>query len=234
MSTTTENSFGARLRRAQDLATFIARFNNYAPPRFEESIEGFQVLINKMIVANEQETTILKNYNAAVTRRQDAFHHDAKSLHKLLAPIRSTVIAQYGKGSIEFSQTDAIISQIRSSKVTVRAATDNTLEMKYSYSQKSFGSTTQFFSNLITTLQTFTGYSAQPDLQLPQLTAFRDQLTVLNDAVANNFQRIKEIKENRRNLYIDLLERATRIKAYVKATYGTQSQEFLLVRGLKF
>jgi hypothetical protein len=46
MSSTTESSFGAKLRRAQDLLTYIQGFAGYTPPRTQESATGFQTLIS--------------------------------------------------------------------------------------------------------------------------------------------------------------------------------------------
>ncbi len=40
------------------------------------------------------------------------------------------------------------------------------------------------------------------------------------------------LKEDGMPAYTELKDRATRIKAYVKAAYGTQSEEYALVKGL--
>lgn len=234
MASTSETSFGARLRRAQDLATYLAGFANYSPPREEETPDGFQKLLNDITTTNTNVTTALQNYNTAVTNRYNAFRQDDLSLLKLLAPIRSIILAQYGKESIEFKQTDTIIAKIRAGKLLKTPATDTTPETKISQSESSYGSLTQFFNDLLNTLQTFRDYKpSKTELQLPQLQAFQTNLDTLNNNVATHYQKNKQNREARRTLYEELTDRAGRIKAYVKGNYGTQSQEYILIKGLK-
>ena len=235
MASTSEKSFGARLRNAQDLATYIAGFNGYNPPRTEESATSFSTLVADIVAANIAETTTKQIYNTAVVTRFNAFRTDDFSVFKMLAPIRGMVQAQYGKGSIQDNQIEAIITRIRSSKLIKVAAKDNTPESTFSTSERSYGSSTQFCSDLVSTLETFPAYnSTKTELQIPQLKAYISNLNVLNDTVASNYQKIKGIKENRRKIYEELADRALRIKSYVKANYGTQSQEYKLIKGLRF
>lgn len=234
MASKSETSFGARLRQAQDLATYIAGFANYSPPRPEETLDDFQKLLNTLVEANSNVNTALQNYNTAVTNRYKAFRQDDLSLFKLLAPIRGVILAQYGKESIEANQANTIISKIRASKLIKTPATDTTPEIKISQSEQSYGSSTQFFNDLINTLQTFRDYKpSKTELQLPQLQAFQTNLDNLNNAVATNYQKNKQTRETRRTLYEELADRAARIKAYVKGNYGTQSPEYTLIKGLK-
>jgi hypothetical protein len=192
MPSTSENSFGARLRRAQDLAAYIAGFANYSPPRPEETLDEFSNLLQKITNTNANVTTHLQNYNTAVTNRYNTFRQDDLSLFKLLAPIRSVVLAQYGKESTEFKQIDTITAKIRAGKLLKTPATETTPETKTSQSEQSYGSSTQFFSDLVSTLQTFRDYKpSKAELQLPQIQTFQTTLNTLNNEVATHYQKIK-------------------------------------------
>lgn len=234
MASQSESSFGAKLRKAQDILAFISNFQNYAPPRTEESTTGFAQLLTDIVATNTAETTQQQAYNTNVTTRFNAFRKDEGSAFKRLAPIRAAVEAQFGKKSIEFNQVDAIVKQIRASKLIKFPATTNSTEHALSQSEQSYGSTTQYFTDLVDTLGTLNNYNpSNTNIQIAELTNFKTFLNNINNKVANDFQGLKVARKSRRDLYAELADRVARIKAYVKATYGTQSQEYNLIKGFQ-
>lgn len=234
MATISEISYGARLRKAQDIHTHISNYPNYQPPRYEETPEGFQKLINDIIEANTQETQLQQDYNTTVTIRQKTFRTDPVSLFKQLPIIRGYVLAQYGKNSIEFKQVDTIISQIRNSKNIKIYAEDGTIESKISQSEQSYGSTTQYFSELITILQKLPNYQpTRTELQIDTLKNFITNINTLNNQAASTYGKLKISRDNRRQLYEQLTDRVNRIKSFVKANYGINSTEYRLIKGLR-
>lgn len=234
MSSSSENSFGARLRRAQDLATYIVRFPNYNPPRSEEMPEEFNVFLNTINQANIDIVSIRQNYNTAITMRYNLFRKDNNCLIKMLAPLRGYVLAQYGKNSIEFNQIDAIITKIRSGKVIKTLASDGTTETKVSQSEQSYGSLTQYFGELVIILQGFKDYNpSRNELQITNLQKFLANINTLNNTAAVTYQSLKTNRDARQKSYKELHDRAQRIKAYIKANYGTSSTQYNLVKGMK-
>lgn len=233
MASTSERSFGARLRHAQDLTAYLSGFVNYNPPRPEETIDSVNTLISNMVAANSEETVVQQTYNGFVTNRYETFRTNDLSLFKILSPIRNSVVAQYGKDSVQYKQIDTIIGKIRSKKLNKVINAENYTEAKVSQSEQSYGSSTQFFSDLVNTLSTFPNYNpTRPELKVAQLQVFLASLTDLNNSVAVNYQKLKAAKTVRREFYIDLAARGTRIKAYVKANYGASSSEYGLIKNL--
>lgn len=229
-----EVSYGARLRKAQDVLTHITNYNNYQPPRYEETPEGFKKILDQIITANTQETQLQQTYNTTVTIRQKTFRTDPISVFKILPLIRGYVQAQYGKNSIEFKQVDTIIIQIRNSKTIKTYAHDGTIETKISQSERSYGSTTQYFSELVTILQKLPDYQpTRTELKIDSLKEFITTINTLNNQVASTYGQLKISRDNRRQLYQQLTDRANRIKAYVKANYGLNSTEYKLIKGLR-
>ncbi|MBL7784965.1 MAG: hypothetical protein JNM36_03610 [Chitinophagales bacterium] len=234
MSAISEVSYGARLRKSQDILTHINNYTDYQPPRYEETPEGFAKLLDDIIAANTQETQLQQTYNTTVTTRQKTFRTDPTSVFKILPSIRGYVQAQYGKDSIEFKQVDTIIIQIRNSKSIKTFAEDGTIESKISQSERSYGSTTQYFSELVTILQKLPNYQpARTELKITSLQEFITTIHNLNNQAASNYGQLKISRDNRRQLYEQLTDRANRIKAYVKANYGINSTEYRLIKGLK-
>jgi len=234
MTTNRESSFGARLLRAQELATYIGQFQNYAPPRMEESVGSFTELVNQTAWSNTEETQFRQQYNTAVTNRGKAFRKEKGSVLKLLPLIRGQVLAQYGKDSVEFNQIEAIIVNIRDTRIIIKPATENTPEKTMSQSEQSFGSLTQYFSNLVSNLVQLPGYNpSNPMLQIEYLQNFVAQINQMNIEAAMRFQQLRESRKRRNDNYEMLHDRAQRIKNYVKANYGVDSSEYTLIKSLR-
>ncbi len=234
MTRSRESSFGARLLRAQELSTYVSQFQNYAPPRMEESVGGFTEWVNQTSMVNTEETQSRQAYNTVVVTRGNAFRKQEGSVTKLLPLIRGQVMAQYGKNSIEFNQIDGVIANIRDTRIIVKEATETTPEQTMSQSEQSYGSMTQYFSNLVSNLAQSPGYNpSNPMLQIGTLQNFVVQIMQMNTEVAARLQILYEVRNRRRAIYEELHERALRIKAYVKANYGTKSSEYSLIKGLR-
>lgn len=233
MASKTESSFGAKLQRGNDMHQYISNFPNFAPPRPEESPSEFYNLLGDITMVNMEETMLQQQYSTAVATRVKAFRDDPFSVVKLLAPIRAQVQAQYGKDGIEFKQVDAIVQRMRKTKLSIRPATADTPAIKVSQSEQSYGSMLQYFSDLTQVLLQLPGYNpSNPQLQVGQLQAFAQQLVQLSAEVASRYQMVRDCRNRRRARYDELHDRAQRIKAYVKANYGTKSQEYALIKGL--
>jgi hypothetical protein len=207
---------------------------NYNPPRSEESPAGFAALLQQVSAANMEEAQARQLYNTSVVARENAFRKKEGSLIKLLPPIRAQVLAQYGKNSAEFKQTDAQIANIRDTRIIVKKATETTPEKTMSQSEQSFGSLTQYFSNLVSNLVQLPGYNpSNAMIQVSTLQNFLVQIGQLNIEVAARSQQLYKVQNRRRALYEELHDRAQRIKNYTKANYGIKGLEYTLIKSLR-
>ena len=232
MPSSSETSFGARLLRAKTLQSYINNFTGYNPPRTQETAADLNILLDDIATINATESSLQQNYNTAVNNRYNAFRTDTISVFKLLAPIRGAVEAQFGKGSTEFNQIDSIVKKIRDAKLIRKPATDTTPETTISSSEQSYGSSTQYFNDIINTLSQLPNYNpSNVNIQVASLQTFATQLNTLNTQVATTYQNLRTARHKRLDYYNELSERGKRIKAYVKANYGVLSQEYTLIKG---
>lgn len=230
-----ENSFGKKLRNAQDILTYVQGFINYTPPRTQESVTALQTLVTGVMTANATEATAFQQYRAAVDARSSSFSKGATALPKLLTSIKAAVDAQYGKNSAEATSVNSIVRTIRSSKsVAVQVITEGVeAAQTISRSQRSYGSQTQYFNNLVNTLNQLSGYNpSNAAIKIAALQTFVTQLTTLNNAVAQKFAGLQTARSTRKTIYTDLNDRTQRMKAYVKSQYGSVSNEYKLIKGL--
>lgn len=235
MANTSEITFGARIRKAQDLLQYITGFTGYAPPRTEDSIAEFTALVNQTVAANTAVSGSLQQYSQATNDRSKAFRGTEDSVEKMLTRIKSAVEAQYGRKAKQTENVVSIIKTMRSTKLiqVAKNPDDPNAVQTISRSEQSYGSMTQNFQGLINTLAQFPEYNPSNDtLKVANLSTFAISLTTLNNAVAKNFQALRTARATRTDLYADLKERVQRIKAYIKAQYGTNSQEYTLIKGI--
>ena len=239
MNSTSERSFGARLQKGTELLSHISAFTGYAPPRAEEQPAGFATLLFNITNTNHNETTLESQYHMAVLLRADAFKGNGndKSLFKLITKIRGAVLSQYGENSSEMSVIMPIIRKMRNYSL-VKPPKDPAspdAEEKISQSEQSYGSLGQFARDIISALMTFTGYNpTNADISLTGLTSRALLIKGYDDEVIRLYRELRVMRLQRKRLYKELRIRAKRIKAYVKAQYGTDSDQYTLIKGLQF
>ncbi|MEI6766068.1 MAG: hypothetical protein WCM76_10525 [Bacteroidota bacterium] len=237
MTANTAKSFGAQLLKGQSLVTYINGFTNFNPPRVEESVGEMTTLVNKIYAANASEIVRLENYLQATEARAAAFRKKDGSVERLIPAIRGAVESQYGKPSRELSTLDIIIRRMRPLRHTapVSDPANTDASKTISQSERSYGSVTQFFNDIINCLSQFTGYVPANDaLKVASLQAHAQLLGTLNNNVSLAIQLLQTERLQRIALYKELDERVKRIKAYVKSEYGLQSSEAQLIARLKY
>ncbi|MFN7117969.1 MAG: hypothetical protein ACK4TA_14300 [Saprospiraceae bacterium] len=233
MAERSENSFGARLDRARKMLGSISTFPNYNPPRNEETVAGLTDLINQIVTLNQEETSLEQQYNTLVKNREGLFYEDEHCIIKLLTMVRGAVEALYGKESIEFSQVDTLVRQMRDNRPAEREATEKLPAGKVSQSERSYGSITQNFSDLVTIVSQLPNYrSNNPLLQISELRNLVNRANQLAIDIPVLYQQLTNARDRRRAAYKELKDRGARIKAYVKSDYGTNSTEYKSIKGI--
>lgn len=234
MTSTSEISFGAKLRKAQDLLAYLSGFTGYNPPRQQETIKGLETLIDDINHINAAQAGELESYRLTVAQRQKAFSKDPYSLEKILSPIKGAVEAQYGKQSPEAATLNTIIKKMRAAKITKAPADPTKTEKTISQSQQSYGSLTMLFNNILNTVAQYPNYvPSNENITVTGLKKISDRLTELNNDVAQKVQQLKKVRAMRTEKYNELADSVQRIKAYVKAQYGINSDEYKLIKGIR-
>jgi hypothetical protein len=237
MSTNHESSFGARLKNANDCTSNIRGFNNYNPPRPEETPDSLATLTARVEQINAEVARLRSTYKTQAALRQQLFKNGSTSLEKLLSPISKAVGAQYGKNSDESKQVASIIRQMRATKLVLPPALkgeNGQIEEKNSRSQRSFGSMAQFFKDLSATVTNFNGFApSNSNITAEALTTLLENMNTANNSVAVAYQQLNNAQKERQAVYSDLAERIRRVKLYVASQYGNSSNEYKLISKLK-
>jgi len=240
MASNSEVTFGARVANASKISAHLKTFTGYVAPTSNATIPNYDALIASLTTENTSIATKKAAYSAAVEVRQKLFFKDKDSLMKILSPVTSAVRAKIGKTAKPVADITALVVKIRgekSAKGKDPKPEDTGDEKKdgVSQSERSYGSITQNFSDIITTL-TSLGTDYAPVNTVHKLPALNTKLAAIktaNDTATTTFGVLKTSIDTRSNQYTDLTERTQRIKEAVKSQYGVGSTEYKLIKGLK-
>ena len=233
MASQTEKTFGSRLSNAESLSTHLSTFIAYSPVRPEDSQVNYNILLADIKTINALVATNKTIYSQAVDNRIKLFRKNSDSLLKTLAPIAGQVKAKFGKNSKEAKDISALIVKIRGEQ-TSKLKKDADGEF-VSQSERSYGSQTQHFADIIAILTQYGADYAPSNIKI-KIATLSTQLTALNAAniaVTTAFGQLKPAQETRQLQYTDLKDRSDRIKESIKSQYGTTSSEYKLIKGLK-
>ncbi len=232
-----ERSFGAVIGKAKKVLNFIAGLLGYVPPRIEESVAILTSFINSVMAKNIEVGGLEGTYGTAVSIRAKAYKGGVKSIFGLLVLIRAAVIAQYGRKSHQYVAVMRKIRIIRSTSISKPPVNpeDTDAEKKISKSQQSYNSIGLHTVDLISVLNSFGDYNpSNPDLTIVNLSAFASQVGTYNTNVVTEFKKLKNARFQRRAMYEDLIDRIKRIKNYIKAQYGINSEEYYFMKEIEF
>lgn len=233
MASTSEVTFGAKIANAEALSTNLKGFVGYVAPTTDTTIANYDALIASMKSENSSVATKKLAYSVAVDVRQKHFLKEPTSISKMLSPIVAAVRAKMGKSSKELADITAQLTKIRGEKPTKPKEGDTPESV--SQSERSYGSMTQNFSDMVATLTALgSNYSVvNPNLKLPALLTKVTEVTAANNAVTATYGSLKSTVDSRAKNYQELSERTQRIKESVKSQYGVGSTEYKLIKGLK-
>ncbi|MEO8415459.1 MAG: hypothetical protein ABI472_17495 [Ginsengibacter sp.] len=174
----------------------------------------------------------MQAYSAAVDIRQKLFEKDSNSLRNLVTLIAATVRSSYGKTSKEAAIIASLVAKIQGVSIPKK---DKEAEVKtVSQSERSFGSMTQNFSDVIKTLENYgTKYNpGNTDLTTVNLRNKLQSILEANVVATSTYGQLKNGRNQRSDSYKLLKEKTQRIKDAVKGQYGSQSTEYNLIRRL--
>jgi len=233
MASNSEKTFGSRLFNAEKLATHLANFVAYTEVSPECKLSEYNNLIAQIKTNNNLIATNLSQFSLAVETRQNLFLNNATSLNKTLSPIASFVKAKFGKTSKHATDIVSLVNKIRGEK-TDKLKKDEEGEF-VSQSERSFGSKTQHFTDIIATLTSY-GADYAPTNPAINIAGLNAKLTALIDSntnVTTAYGILKPSKDLRIVQYEDLNKRSQTIKETIKSQYGVQSSEYKLIKGFK-
>jgi hypothetical protein len=240
MASFSENTFGARIANAEAISTHLKSFTGYVAPTTDTSIASVDTLITSLKTENSGIATKKFAYSAAVDVRAKLFFKTPDCVEKLLSPITAAVKSKLGKTSKPATDIAALAVKIRGEKKKKddTPPTDETEGKKkdpVSQSERSYGSMTQHFADIIATVTALgTDYApVNTNIKVAALTTKIGTIKTANNTVTSTYGALKTSVDSRQNQYEDLSARIQRVKDAVKSQYGINSTEYKLIKGLK-
>lgn len=235
--TDTSMSFAHRTRRALDFLIIIKGFQNYTPPRSEESIKGFEAFLSKLEETSTEETKCSADYNFKVATRRMKFLQGDDSVMQTFLNVRNYVSSYFGQNSIQHEMLDDIVWKMRTNSYARSKSKSKKDDFRKTRSNtdRSYGTMTGNFADMITYLKGF-GEFVPPDhkYSIENMNNYLMELQNINDTVFEALQKKENAKLKRKFFFDELKDRTDRIKSYVKSNYGKNSQEFEKIKNMRF
>jgi hypothetical protein len=238
MPSTSEVGHAKNVANFQDLISFVSGYGaTYNPTKASLKLANLNTLVST--AQTNLTDVITKNtaFNNAVNARITSFD-DLKTLSTRLVSSLSTTDATPEK----INDAKGFNRKLHGKRAsTPIAPTDPNAPapVTMSSSQQSYDQLIQHFAGLISVLQSEATYTPnENDLKIVTLTAKQADLTAKNNAVASAYTTISNARITRdKSLYkttTGLVDIATEVKVYIKAIFGSTSQEYAQVRGIAF
>jgi chromosome segregation ATPase len=233
MASKSENTFGSRIKNAQDIITIVETFTDFKPLKPEDDLSEVTNLIANVKASNQEEATYLQQYSVSTTTRINKVTNDADSLKKIISPIRAYLSVIYDKNDKQYTNINTLLTQITGKKIAKEKK--ETDEKSVSVSQQSYASLVQAFSDTIVTLSTLTPpYTPTNEtITLKTLKNKHAEIEEINKTITTNFNALTTARQRRNSLYEDLKSRVQRIKKTVQSQYGNTSTEYERIKGIK-
>ena len=240
MASNSEVTFGARVANAETISTHLKSFTGFVAPTADTSVANYDTLIAALKTNNSGIATQKLAYSTAVDTRAKLFFKTPDSVEKLLSPITAVVKAKLGKTSKQATDIAALAVKIRGEKkkkddTPPVEGTEGEKKEPVSQSERSYGSMTQHFADIIATVTALDkDYApANANINVDALTTKIDTIKTANNNVTATYGALKTSVDSRQNQYDDLSARIQRVKDAVKSQYGNKSTEYNLIKGLK-
>lgn len=234
MAKTYENTFGTRIKSAEDTVIIISSFTDFKPLVPEDAPAEITKLITELKTTDAAEATVLQTYSVNTDLRTKLITKDADSLKKSISPIRAYLQAIFDKEDKQYTNVNNILNQITGFKpVKDKKSPD---EKSISTSQQSYASLTQVFSDLIATLQTLNPpYKPTNDnITIEKLKEKQQAIAQANTTVTTSQNTLKDARTLRNDLALELSKRLKRIKKSVQSQYGNASTEYGKLKSYRY
>lgn len=228
------------------LIDWVSADPNFKPSNDELKPPAMETQYASALAAVEAVADKHAPYKAAITERKLAFDSLSKKARQIRNVAKSCGVSAATLANLD-TPIHKLLGERKSAKVTVDPnapasgpnAPENGTAKQHSASQMSFDNRIGSYAILLSIVGTITAYNPnEPDLKLPALQAFGDELAAKNNAVNAAYVPLSQARALRDQLlYQDdnsVVNVATRAKAYVKGALGPDSHLFQKIRGLRF
>lgn len=238
MALTSETGHAKNVANFQSLIAFVTAYGaTYNPTKNALKLPQLNALATA--AQNNITDVITKNtaYNTKVNERVVAFSKLKPLATRLVNALEITDASmQKVKDAKGFNK------KIQGQRAAAKTASDDPnapAPKTISSSQQSYALQIQHFAGLVSVLQSETTYAPnETDLKIATLTAKQTDFNTKNTAVATAYTSVSNSRLTRNttlyNLDTGLVDIATEVKKYIKASYGATSPQFAQVKGISF
>ncbi len=234
-----ESTYLDRYGRAETLNTAIGAFlPAFDPSNDEITPASFTAFLEEVDAANDAVTTARDNYTGAVEQRNDLVTDAKDRAGRVISQLQSNPAWSQNLTAIKRHYDK--MRGYRPSRPKPPAEDESTgsePEKKRNQGERGHAEMAKHISNIATGLEKMNNYATPvPDITAVAMRALADQYAALNRTMGELEIEVNLAQPARYKLYeseTGLRERMKAIKNAVRAQYGTKSDQYLAVKGIK-
>ncbi|UOB16422.1 hypothetical protein [Abyssalbus ytuae] len=243
MSKKTETGHAKNVANFAKLVSFCTGYGaDYNPSNISITLKALTILYADAQNTVNDLNTALPAYNNAIAAREIAF----KPLSKLITRVINGLKATGASPEVK-DKAITIARKIQGRKTSIKPTEEKKQKMseqgkdakKSSSSRLSFDNRIDNFEKLINILSSIPQYNPnETELQVMSLTKLFEDLRAKNSNATATEIPLSNARLKRNNLLYTseegLIDRALKVKAYVKSLYGASSPQYRQISGLEF
>lgn len=237
MASKFESGHFINLAQFQNLNTYLGSQASYAPDAPEIQLPQLTAFAQEVSTATDLLVQEAATLQQVVNDRQQLFAQSIKVARRVMNYLEATSTNQEAIKDVRVHFTDMLSKKV--SKKQIVADDGSVSDKSYSSSRLSYHSIAENFQKMVERLATMPVYAPSDNtVQLATLNTAYASLHNINTQVNNQFVTVTNARNHRDQLMygkdIGLVDRANRIKKYLKYKYGPQSDQYKFASKLIF
>ncbi|MFZ1517227.1 MAG: hypothetical protein WAU11_00540 [Ignavibacteriaceae bacterium] len=229
MASTSERTFGQRYTKGRDLVEYLKLVTGYAPTESALLPANLTTLLDSINTANSEVASTVSIMQTARDERLTMFKNNTTGLITRCAQVRDYIASflPQGKKSADYKKVQKIVMLMRGIRLSKKPPVTEGGKKSVSTSERSYGSMLQAGKDVLEIIKTTSGYApSNTAITIANFTTLVATLDAKNSEVANKQEVYDNKIEDRGNLYTELADRVTKVKAALASQYGKQSNEY--------
>ena len=229
MASTSERTFGQRYTKGRDLVEYLKLIPTYAPTDTDLMPTSLTTLLDDINTANSEVASAKSDLQTERDERLVMFKNSTTGLITRCAQIRDYISSflPQGKKALDYKKVQKIVMLMRGIRLSKKPPVVEGGKKSISTSERSYGSMLLAGKDVLEVIKTVAGYApSNTAITVANFTTMLAAIDAKNSSVSEMQETYDNKVETRADLYKNLGERVTKVKAALASQYGKQSNEY--------
>lgn len=237
MSSKYETGHSKNMANFHTLITYLESQPDYAPDADELKLAALTAFKTEVETASDHLVEVARAMQQIINDRQALFADARDTANRIMNYLESNITDKEAIKDVRTFHNEMKSKPLSRTEIIKDDGT--TSEKTYSSNRLSYDSIAEHFHNIVERLKTVPGYAPSDNkIKLATLMTQSEGLLKINKDIASHFVIVTNARDLRNSLmYTDdtgLVDKANRIKKYLKYKFGNKSDQYHFAHNLKY